>query len=63
MDRQTTFLLALGMLIAAAFVVGVAGWVLFSRDHALHRTLMSHGHTETASSATDETHREVAEGS
>jgi hypothetical protein len=31
-DRQTTFLLALGMLIAAAAVVSVAGWVLFVRD-------------------------------
>ncbi|MBI3647778.1 MAG: hypothetical protein HY240_03340 [Actinobacteria bacterium] len=35
MDRQTTFLLALGMLIAAALVVSVSGWVLFLRDRAL----------------------------
>lgn len=32
MDRQATFLLALGMLIAAAAVVSVAGWILFVRD-------------------------------
>ena len=37
MDRQTTFLLALGMLIAASLVVSVSGWVLFARDRALHR--------------------------
>ncbi len=38
MDRDTTFLLALGMLIAAALVVGVSGWVLFARDHRACRT-------------------------
>jgi len=38
MDRQTTLLLALGMLIAAALAVGVSGWVLFARDRALYRT-------------------------
>ena len=38
MDRQTTFLLALGMLVAASLVVSVGGWVLFARDRALHRT-------------------------
>jgi len=32
MDRQTTFLVALGMLIAAASTVGVCGFVLFARD-------------------------------
>lgn len=37
MDRQTTLLLALGMLITAALVVGVSGWVLFARDRALVR--------------------------
>ena len=35
MDRQTTFLLALGMLVFAALFVGVSGWVLFARDRAL----------------------------
>jgi hypothetical protein len=32
MDRETTFLLALGLLIAAAAVVSVCGWILFVRD-------------------------------
>lgn len=32
MDRQTTFLLALGLLIAAALVVSLSGWILFARD-------------------------------
>jgi hypothetical protein len=34
MDRQTTFLLALGMLVAAALAVGLSGWVLLFRDRA-----------------------------
>jgi uncharacterized membrane protein YsdA (DUF1294 family) len=37
MDRQSTFLLALGMLIAAAAVVSVAGWILFARDRRAAR--------------------------
>src|SRR5262245_48297541 len=37
MDRQATFLLALGMLIAAAAVVSVAGWILFVRDRRAGR--------------------------
>jgi hypothetical protein len=58
MDRQTTLLLALSMLIAAALAVGVSGWVLFARDRALVRV----GH---ASSATpeDSHHHEGLEGS
>jgi hypothetical protein len=32
MDRQATFLLALGLLVAAAAFVSVSGWVLFVRD-------------------------------
>jgi hypothetical protein len=39
MDRQSTFLLALGMLIAAAAVVSVAGWILFVRDRHTDRAL------------------------
>jgi hypothetical protein len=42
MDRQTTFLLALGMLIAAALVVSVSGWVLFLRDRALAKAFPPH---------------------
>jgi hypothetical protein len=33
MDRQATFLLALGLLIAAAACVSASGWVLFAREH------------------------------
>jgi hypothetical protein len=43
MDRQATFLLALGMLIAASLVVSVSGWVLFARDRALHRAAVHAG--------------------
>jgi hypothetical protein len=32
MDRQTAFLLALGLLIVAAATVSVSGWILFVRD-------------------------------
>jgi hypothetical protein len=32
MDRQGTFLLALGLLIAAAAFVSASGWILFVRD-------------------------------
>jgi hypothetical protein len=53
MDRQTTFLLALGMLIAAALVVSVSGWVLFLRDRALAKALPPH--------ASDEQHGVVEE--
>ena len=38
MDRQSTFLLALGMLVAAALVVSVSGWILFVRDRRADRT-------------------------
>jgi hypothetical protein len=32
MDRQATFLMALGLLIAAAAFVSASGWILFARD-------------------------------
>jgi hypothetical protein len=32
MDRQSTLLLALGLLIAAAAFVSASGWILFVRD-------------------------------
>ena len=38
MDRQATFLLALGLLIAAAAFVSVSGWVLFARDRRAGRS-------------------------
>ena len=37
MDRETTFLLALGLLIAAAAIVSVGGWILFVRDRRAGR--------------------------
>jgi len=58
MDRQTTLLLALGMLIAAALTVGVSGWVLFVRDRALVRI----GHAPSATPE-DSQHHEGLEGS
>jgi hypothetical protein len=53
MDRQTTFLLALGMLVAAALTVSVSGWVLFLRDRSLSKAL--------ADPASSESHHEVVE--
>jgi hypothetical protein len=41
MDRETTLLLALGMLIASALAVGVSGVVLFTRDRKLVRAAHS----------------------
>lgn len=59
MDRQTTLLLALGMLVAAALAVGVSGWVLFARDRALVRL----GHAPTSATPEDSHHHEGLEGS
>jgi hypothetical protein len=39
MDRQATFLMALGLLIAAAAFVSASGWILFVRDRRVHTTL------------------------
>jgi hypothetical protein len=36
-DRQTAFLLALGLLILAAATVSVTGWILFVRDRRADR--------------------------
>jgi len=57
MDRQTTFLLALGMLIAAALAVGVSGWVLWTRE----RTLAKFGRASLPT-ADGAHHREGVEG-
>jgi hypothetical protein len=32
MDRETALLVALGMLIASSFAIGISGWVLVIRD-------------------------------
>ena len=41
MDRETALLVALGMLIASSFAIGISGWVLLIRDRrparAIHR--------------------------
>jgi hypothetical protein len=54
-DRETTFLLALGMLIAAGAVVSVAGWILFVRDRRAGRTASDEQVAQAAevSSSTD----------
>jgi len=48
MDRQSTFLLALGLLIAAAAFVSASGWILFVRDRRAGRgaTTAIHEHHE-----------------
>jgi hypothetical protein len=42
MDRQSTFLLALGLLIAAAAFVSASGWFLFVRDRRVSRAAAEH---------------------
>ena len=63
MDRQTTFLLALGMLIAAALVVSMSGWVLFLRDRALGRAPADAHAGPAPSGEPHDDHHEVAEES
>jgi hypothetical protein len=46
MDRQSTFLLALSLLIAAAALVSASGWVLFARDRRAGRAPAEHHHAE-----------------
>jgi len=58
MDRQTTFLLALGLLIAAALAVGVSGWVLWARE----RTLAKVGRSSLPAPTDGAHHREGVEG-
>ena len=48
MDRQATFLLALGLLIAAAAFVSASGWVLFVRDRRAGRAAAHNAHHEAA---------------
>ena len=54
MDRQTTFLLALGLLIAAAAAVSASGFILFARDRRAHRAAVA------ASAPADLHHHEAA---
>ena len=48
MDRQATFLLALGLLIVAAAFVSASGWVLFVRDRRAGRGAAPSAHHEAA---------------
>ena len=58
MDRQATFLLALGLLIAAAALVSVSGWILFVRDRRADRSASASGTPDAAAE-----HQETAESS
>jgi hypothetical protein len=42
MDREGAFLLALGLLIAAAATVSASGWILFVRDRRATRPTSEH---------------------
>jgi hypothetical protein len=46
MDRQSTFLLALGLLIAAAVFDSASGWILFVRDRPAGRAPATLDHHE-----------------
>jgi hypothetical protein len=46
MDRQSTLLLALGLLIAAAAFVSASGWILFVRDRRAGRAATTPDHHE-----------------
>jgi len=46
MDRQSTFLLALGLLIASAAFVSASGWFLFVRDRRASRAVTGHHRAE-----------------
>jgi hypothetical protein len=45
-DRQSTFVLALGLLIAAAAFVCASGWILFVRDRRAGRAHATPDHHE-----------------
>jgi hypothetical protein len=46
MDRQSAFLLALGLLVAAAAFVSASGWILFVRDRRASRPVAERHHPE-----------------
>jgi len=46
MDRESTFLLALGLLIAAATFVSASGWILYARDRRARAAAPTHEHHE-----------------
>jgi hypothetical protein len=62
MDRQATFLLALGLLIAAAAFVSASGWILLVRDRRAERSGGTAAGTHDATThATTHAHHEVHE--
>jgi hypothetical protein len=58
MSHEAPFLVALGMLVAAALVVGVSGWMLFARERALPRAATG----RTSALPDDAHHPGAAEG-
>jgi hypothetical protein len=46
MDREGTFLLALGLLITAAAFVSASGWILYARDRRVRAAVSTHEHHE-----------------
>lgn len=58
MDRQTTFLLALALLVVAAAVVSATGWTLLVRDRRSHRAALA---ADAPATGADEHHLEAAE--
>ena len=48
MSREGTFLLALGLLIAAGAAVSASGWILFVRDRRAARVVAVPEHHEAA---------------
>ena len=61
MDLQTTFLLALGLLVVAAAVVSAAGWTLFVRDRRSHHAALAADAPAFDPGAEPEHHLEAAE--
>jgi len=62
MDRQATFLLALGSLIAAAAFVSASGWILFIWDRRAERARgTAAGNHDAISSQATHAHHEVHE--
>jgi hypothetical protein len=62
MDRQATFLLALGLLIAAAAFVSASGWILFVWDRRADRSRGTAGGTHDAiTHSATHSHHEVHE--
>ncbi len=58
MDRQATFLLALGLLITAAASVSASGWILFVWDRRADRAAAAAGTTHATTDAHHEVHEE-----